>query len=78
VPLHLRNPVTGLMKGFDYGKDYKYAHNYENNVTNMQCLPENLKNRKYYFPTENGFEKKIKLRIEYWKNILNKQAGLKT
>ena len=48
VPLHLRNAPTGLMKGLGYGKDYKYAHDYEDGKTEMVCLPEKLKGRKYY------------------------------
>jgi putative ATPase len=48
VPLHLRNAPTGLMKGLGYGKDYKYAHDYEEGKTDMPCLPEKLKGRKYY------------------------------
>ncbi len=48
VPLHLRNAPTGLMKGLGYGKDYKYAHDYKEAKTDMLCLPEKLKGRKYY------------------------------
>ncbi|MGH9841916.1 MAG: replication-associated recombination protein A [Blastocatellia bacterium] len=48
VPLHLRNASTGLMKGLGYGKEYKYAHDYEEGKTDMVCLPEKLKRRKYY------------------------------
>ncbi len=48
VPLHLRNAPTGLMKGLGYGKDYQYAHDYENAKTDMVCLPEKLKEKKYY------------------------------
>lgn len=48
VPLHLRNAPTGLMKGLGYGKDYKYAHDYEDAKTDMICLPERLKGKKYY------------------------------
>jgi putative ATPase len=48
VPLHLRNAPTGLMKGLGYGKDYKYAHDYEEGRSDMVCLPEKLKDRKYY------------------------------
>src|SRR5262245_42430113 len=48
VPLHLRNAPTGLMKGLGYGKDYKYAHDYEEGRADMVCLPEKLKDRKYY------------------------------
>ena len=64
VPLHLRNPVTGLMKTFGYGKGYQYAHNLEEKVADMQCLPDNLKDRVYYHPTEEGAEKRIKERLE--------------
>jgi putative ATPase len=49
VPLHLRNAPTGLMKGLGYGKDYKYAHDYEEGKADMVCLPEKLKDRKYYY-----------------------------
>jgi len=48
VPLHLRNAPTGLMKGLGYGEDYKYAHDYEEGKADMICLPERLKNQKYY------------------------------
>jgi putative ATPase len=48
VPLHLRNAPTGLMKGLGYGKDYKYAHDYKEGKADMVCLPEKLKNQKYY------------------------------
>jgi putative ATPase len=70
VPLHIRNPVTGLMANFGYGKGYQYAHNTEVKLTDMQCLPENLKDRRYYRPTEEGFEKRLKEKmkdIEEWK-----------
>jgi putative ATPase len=64
VPLHLRNAPTGLMKSFGYGESYQYAHNLESKVANMQCLPDNLKDRVYYHPTEEGIEKRIKARLE--------------
>jgi len=64
VPLHLRNAVTGLMARFGYGKDYQYAHDASDRLTDMQCLPENLKDRRYYLPTEEGFEKKLKEKLE--------------
>lgn len=60
VPLHLRNAVTELDSELGNGKGYKYAHDYENKITNMQCLPDKLKDRKYYFPTESGREKEYK------------------
>ena len=64
VPLHLRNAPTGLMKAFGYGEGYQYAHNLEAKVADMQCLPDNLKDRVYYHPTEEGIEKRIKARLE--------------
>ncbi len=64
VPLHLRNPVTGLMANFGYGRGYQYAHEAPEKFTDMSCLPENLKGRRYYQPTDEGFEKKLKEKIE--------------
>jgi putative ATPase len=69
VPLHLRNAPTGLMKSFGYGEGYKYAHNFEEKVADMQCLPDNLKDRVYYHPTDEGVEKKIKARLEELKRL---------
>jgi putative ATPase len=54
VPLHLRNAPTGLMKGLGYGQGYQYAHDLENKVADMQCLPDNLRDRVYYRPTNEG------------------------
>ncbi len=69
VPLHLRNAPTKLMKNLDYGKDYKYAHDYEGHFTNQQYLPEELKDRVYYKPAGIGAESKIKERLlNWWKN----------
>ncbi|MBQ3345485.1 MAG: replication-associated recombination protein A [Synergistaceae bacterium] len=64
VPLHIRNAPTKLMRELDYGKGYKYAHDYEEAVTAMECLPENLKGREYYRPSEHGSEINYKRRIE--------------
>ena len=64
VPLHLRNAPTGLMKGLGYGAGYQYAHDLEQKVADMQCLPDNLKSRRYYFPTNEGVEKRIRERME--------------
>ena len=64
VPLHLRNAPTGLMKHLGYGKGYQYAHDLDNKVADMQCLPDNLKDRTYYQPTNEGVEKRIRDRIE--------------
>src|ERR1039458_5597558 len=69
VPLHLRNAPTGLMKGLGYGKDYQYAHDVEGKVANMQCLPDNLRDRVYYRPTSEGIEKRIRERMEEIKKL---------
>jgi putative ATPase len=63
VPLHLRNAPTGLMKGLGYGQGYQYAHDVEGKVANMQCLPDNLRDRVYYQPTNEGIEKRIHERM---------------
>jgi putative ATPase len=64
VPLHLRNAPTGLMKGLGYGQGYQYAHDLEAKVADMQCLPDNLRDRAYYHPTNEGIEKRIRERME--------------
>ena len=64
VPLHLRNAPTKLMKGLGYGKGYQYAHDLEAKVADMQCLPDNLRDRVYYKPTNEGIEKRIRERME--------------
>jgi putative ATPase len=64
VPLHLRNAPTGLMKNLGYGQGYQYAHDLENKVADMQCLPDNLKDRRYYQPTSEGVEKRIRERLD--------------
>jgi len=64
VPLHLRNPVTGLMASFGYGKGYQYAHDAPDHLTDMRCLPESLKDRRYYRPTAEGFEAELRKKIE--------------
>ena len=69
VPLHLRNAPTGLMKSLDYGKGYKYAHDEEGKVADMECLPESLRGRRYYEPTSEGREKLLAQRIEEIRRI---------
>ena len=64
VPLHIRNAPTQLMKGLGYGSGYQYAHDLENKVADMQCLPDNLRDRQYYFPTNEGVERRIRERLE--------------
>jgi putative ATPase len=67
VPLHIRNAPTKLMKELDYGKGYKYAHDEPDAVANMDCLPDNLKGREFYKPSDYGFEKEIRKRLDWWK-----------
>ena len=74
VPLHLRNAVTGLMKNVGYGKGYQYAHDHEEKVTNMSCLPENLAGRSYYQPTDQGFEQRIRQRLEEIRKIKSRSS----
>jgi putative ATPase len=66
VPMKLRNPVTGLMKDTGYGQGYQYAHDFEGGFAGMECLPDKLRDRIYYRPTEFGQEKAIKDRLEAW------------
>ena len=68
VPLHLRNAPTKLMKQLDYGKGYQYAHDEPDAVASMDCLPDNLKGREFYKPTDYGFEKEIRKRLAWWKS----------
>jgi putative ATPase len=75
VPLHLRNAPTGLMKSLDYGKGYKYAHDEEGKIANMECLPENLKNRRYYEPTNEGREKLLAQRMDEIRKIRAAKKG---
>jgi putative ATPase len=69
VPLHLRNAPTKLMKQLDYGKGYQSAHEEPDAIAAMDCLPESLAGRRYYAPTDRGFEKEIKRRLDGWAEI---------
>jgi len=69
VPLHLRNAPTKLMKSLEYGKGYEYAHDAPDALTGMDCLPPSLEGRRYYQPTDRGFEKEILRRLEGWRRI---------
>ena len=76
VPLHLRNAVTGLMRDLDYGRGYQYAHDYEEKLTAMRCLPESMAGKRYYRPTDQGEEREFARRlqeIEAWKEEKGKQ-----
>jgi putative ATPase len=69
VPLHLRNAPTKLMRDLDYGKGYEYAHDVEGKVADMQCLPDNLRDRVYYQPTQEGIEKRIREHLDEIKRL---------
>jgi putative ATPase len=72
VPNHLRNAPTKLMKEIGYGNNYKYAHDFENHFVEENYLPEDMKNKQFYFPSENGQEKRIKDWLKYlWKTKKN-------
>jgi putative ATPase len=64
VPMHLRNAPTKSMKEWGYGEGYQHAHNLENAIPDMECLPPSLAGRQYYFPTDRGIEKRIRERLE--------------
>lgn len=66
VPMHLRNPVTGLMKGVGYGKDYRYPHDYPGHFVAEDYLPPALQGKRFYYPGEQGFEKSIASRLREW------------
>jgi len=70
VPTHLRNAPTKLMKGMGYGKGYVYAHDYEDAVASQQNLPDALEGKRYYEPSERGYEAEIGKRLATWKRIL--------
>lgn len=75
VPLVIRNGVTGLMQQLDYGKGYQYAHDTQEKLTNMQCLPDSLLDRQYYQPTNQGQEEHFAQRlatIKAWKQAHQK------
>ncbi len=68
VPVHLRNPVTPLMREAGYGKGYKYAHDYPGHFVEQQNMPDNLQHRRFYQPSEEGYEKEVGARLrEWWK-----------
>lgn len=75
VPIHLRNAPTGLMKELGYGKGYQYAHDHEDAVVEQQNLPESLAGRRYYTPSDRGFEKKVAERMAYWRQVLEERRA---
>ena len=72
VPLHLRNAPTQLMRELGYGKGYQYAHDFEEHIAAMECLPDALHGQRYYEPTDIGYEAVIR---EYLDKLRNKKAG---
>ena len=64
VPLQIRNAPTKLMKELDYGKGYIYAHDTEDKIADMECLPENLRGTEYYHPGDQGYEPRFRDRYE--------------
>lgn len=79
VPLILRNAPTKLMEDLHYGAGYRYAHDTEEKLTDMECLPESMRGSRYYYPTEQGEEEKVGKRLQEileWKQESRKQKGL--
>ena len=68
MPLHIRNAPTKLMKEMDYGKDYKYSHDYPDAFVAQEYLPDKLQGTVLYSPTDAGFEKTIRARIAAWRD----------
>jgi putative ATPase len=74
VPLHIRNAPTSLMKGLGYGKDYQYAHDFDDAYVPQEYLPDQLRGQTFYFPTDRGYEKIIKERMGQWRKIGKKNG----
>lgn len=75
VPLVIRNAPTKLMQELNYGKGYQYAHNTEEKLTNMQCLPDSLVGTEYYKPTTQGLEARVKARLDEIKRWKREHGG---
>jgi putative ATPase len=74
VPLHLRNAPTGLMKQLEYGKNYRYAHDEAEGIADMECLPPAHQGRRFYAPTDRGFEQEIRRRLADWQRTRKKPS----
>jgi len=74
VPLHIRNAPTGLMKDLGYGADYNYAFDSKDHYIPQQYLPDSLRDRRFYQPSDFGFEKRIAERLAWWAELRNKQS----
>jgi putative ATPase len=77
VPLHLRNPVTELMREVGYGKGYQYAHSLPEGVAPMECLPRSLQGKRFYHPKDAGYEREIRKRLERWRALLESRKARK-
>ncbi|OEU59930.1 MAG: AAA family ATPase [Desulfobacterales bacterium PC51MH44] len=77
VPLHIRNAPTRLMKAFGYGRDYKYAHDYDDAYIPQAYLPEKLEGRRFYMPTDRGYEKTIRQMLDRWRRLKKKEKSAK-
>jgi len=75
VPLHLRNAATPLMKHEGYGRGYQYAHDEADKVADMECLPSSLAGRQYYQPTDEGFEKRLRARMDEIRAIKSRRPA---
>ncbi|MBW2683459.1 MAG: replication-associated recombination protein A, partial [Deltaproteobacteria bacterium] len=73
VPLSIRNAPTKMMKDLGYGKGYHYSHDHENNYSYQNYLPESLEEKTYYTPSQFGFEKEIKKRLDWWRKLREQQ-----
>jgi len=74
-PLHIRNAPTRLMRELGYGKDYQYAHDLQNKVADMPCLPSSLSGRRYYHPSDQGTERQIKEILARIQERRKRQSG---
>jgi putative ATPase len=75
VPLHIRNAPTRLMKELGYGEGYRYAHDYEEAVVSQEHLPEELRGKRFYEPTDRGYEKMIGVRLAWWRKRMQEPRG---
>jgi putative ATPase len=73
VPMHLRNASTRAMKSWGYGAGYQHAHQFDDAINEMECLPESLAGQRWYHPTGRGVEKRIQERLEEIRNLRGKQ-----
>ncbi|MBW2322312.1 MAG: replication-associated recombination protein A, partial [Deltaproteobacteria bacterium] len=71
VPLHIRNAPTRLMKDLGYGRGYRYAHDFEDAIVSQEHMPDQLKGKRYYFPTNRGREKAVAEKLANWRRSLD-------